>query len=61
LYVDDIRVMSDTDEELDEIEQQVRARFPIETVDPNWWLGMKIEYDGVRNRTFVTQEVRIHY
>jgi hypothetical protein len=32
LYVDDIRVLSDTDEDLDEIEQQVRARrFPIET------------------------------
>ena len=45
LYVDDIRIVCDKFEDLDIIEQGLRADFPIKVPPENSWIGIKIIHD----------------
>ncbi len=47
LYVDDLRIVCDHENDLDEIENEIRRTFPIKIPPENAWLGMKIMHDKV--------------
>jgi hypothetical protein len=57
LYVDDFKVLSDTQQELQQVITHLKGKFKLKTADPKQWLGLKITKE--QDKIIVTCEQKI--
>ena len=55
IYVDDIRLVCDSQEDIEYYSRQLDAALPMSTPDVNLWLGMKVIHDRVEGTIRISQ------
>jgi hypothetical protein len=58
LYVDDSKVLSDTQQELQQVITHLKSKFKLKTADPKQWLGLKITKEQDKITVTYEQEIR---
>ncbi len=59
LYVDDLRVMCDVKDEAEDIQRQLKEKYPIKITDTNQWLGMRVLHDRMEGTIRISQPAYI--